>query len=146
MIFIFSFIFKCFLSILMLLIVTNYISKERIDIVKNSKLSMLTLSSVSILSCMYNFSHDSNFILYLIGLLPVTLVFLLYIYLDNKNKELYLILFSNIVLISLNYTFIVIILNFIYYINSIYLEQFNEFFYSDDKVNSDDFKSLNDSE
>jgi hypothetical protein len=130
----------------MLLIATNYISKERIDIVKNSNLSILTLSSVSILSCMYNFSQDSNFILYLIGLLPITLVFLLYIYLDNKNKELYLIIFSNIVLISLNYTFIVIILNFMYYINSIYFEQFNDFFYSDDKIDSDDFKSLNDSE
>ena len=143
---IFSFIFKCFLSVLMFLIATNYIVKDRIDMVKNTNLSILTLSSVSILSCMYHFSYDSNFILYLIGLLPITLVFLLCIYSDNKHKELYLILFSNIILISLNYIFIVIILNFIYYINSIYFEQFNELFHNDNKVNNDDSNSLNDSE
>ncbi len=146
MILIFSFIFKCFLSLLMLLIATNYIIKEKIDMVKSTNLSILTLSSISILTCMYNFSHDSNFTFYLIGLLPVTLVFLLCIYSDDNHMSLYLLLFSNIVLISLNFIFIVIILNFIYYINSIYFEQFNEFFYNEKKYDNDNFKSLEDSE
>tara|TARA_Y100001968_G_C18744786_1_gene430625 strand:- start:232 stop:345 length:114 start_codon:yes stop_codon:yes gene_type:complete len=37
-------------------------------------------------------------------------------------------------------------MNFIYYINSIYFEQFNEFFYNEDKDDADDFKSLEESE
>ena len=146
MILIFSFIFKCFLSLLMMLIATNYLVKEKIDMIKCTNLSILTLSSTSILTCMYNFSYDSNLMIFLVGLLPVTLVFLLCIYSDNNHMSLYLLLFSNIVLISLNYIFIVIILNFIYYINSIYFEQFNEFFYNEKKYDEDNFKSLDDSE
>ena len=146
MILIFSFIFKCFLSLLMLLIVTNYIVKEKIDLVKSTNLSILTLSSISILICMNNFSNDSNFVLFLIGLIPVSFVFLICIYTDHEYMKLYLIIFSNILLISLNYIFIVIIMNFIYYINSIYFEQFNEFFYNEDKDDADDFKSLEESE
>ena len=57
---------------------------------------------------------------------------------DKTNKELYLILFTNIILLSLNYFFIVIILNIIYYVNSIYFEQFNIFFKNDDQVDNDD--------
>ncbi|MAX29814.1 MAG: hypothetical protein CMG14_02705 [Candidatus Marinimicrobia bacterium] len=146
MILIFSFIFKCFLSLFMMLIATNYLVKEKIDMIKSTNLSILTLSSTSILTCMYNFSYDSNLMIFLVGLLPVTLVFLLCIYSDNNHMSLYLLLFSNIVLISLNYIFIVIILNFIYYINSIYFEQFNEFFYNEKKYDEDNFKSLDDSE
>ena len=146
MILIFSFIFKCFLSLLMLLIATNYIVKEKIDLVKSTNLSILTLSSISILICMNNFSNDSNSVLFLIGLIPVSFVFLICIYTDHENMKLYLIIFSNILLISLNYIFIVIIMNFIYYINSIYFEQFNEFFYNEDKDDADDFKSLEESE
>ena len=146
MILIFSFIFKCFLSLLMLLIATNYIVNEKIDLVKSTNLSILTLSSISILICMNNFSNDSNSVLFLIGLIPVSFVFLICIYTDNEYMKLYLIIFSNILLISLNYIFIVIIMNFIYYINSIYFEQFNEFFYNEDKDDADDFKSLEESE
>ena len=146
MILIFSFIFKCFLSLLMLLIATNYIVKEKIDLVKSTNLSILTLSSISILICMNNFSNDSNSVLFLIGLIPVSFVFLICIYKDHEYMKLYLIIFSNILLISLNYIFIVIIMNFIYYINSIYFEQFNEFFYNEDKDDADDFKSLEESE
>ena len=146
MILIFSFIFKCFLSLLMLLIATNYIVKEKIDLVKSTNLSILTLSSISILICMNNFSNDSNSVLFLIGLIPVSFVFLICIYTDSEYMKLYLIIFSNILLISLNYIFIVIIMNFIYYINSIYFEQFNEFFYNEDKDDADDFKSLEESE
>jgi len=146
MILIFSFIFKCFLSLLMLLIATNYIVKEKIDLVKSTNLSILTLSSISILICMNNFSNDSNSVLFLIGLIPVSFVFLICIYTDHENMKLYLIILSNILLISLNYIFIVIIMNFIYYINSIYFEQFNEFFYNEDKDEADDFKSLEESE
>ena len=138
MILIFSFILKCFISILLLLFAVNYISKEKINLIKNNNLSILTLSSVSILSCLYNFSYETSFVVYLVGLVPVTLVFLLHIFSDNKNKELYLILFSNIILISLNYFFIVLMLNLIYYINSIYFEQINEFFINEDKVENDD--------
>lgn len=138
MILIFSFIFKCFISILLLLFAVNYISKKRINLLENSSLSFLTLSSVSLLSCLYNFSYESSLVLYLIGLLPVTLVFLLNIYSDRKNKELYLILFSNIILISLSFFFIVILLNLIYYVNSIYFAQFNEFFINDDKIENDE--------
>ena len=135
MILIFSFVLKCFISILLLLFAVNYISKEKINLIKNNNLSILTLSSVSILSCFYNFSYNTSL---LVGLVPVTLVFLLHIFSDNKNKELYLILFSNIILISLNYFFIVLMLNLIYYINSIYFEQINEFFINEDKVDNDD--------
>ena len=138
MILIFSFVLKCFMSILLLLFAVNYISKEKINLIKNNNLSILTLSSVSILSCLYNFSYETSFVVYLVGLVPVTLVFLLHIFSDNKNKELYLILFSNIILISLNFFFIVLMLNLIYYINSIYFEQFNEFFINEDKVENDD--------
>ena len=138
MILIFSFILKCFISILLLLFAVNYISKEKINLIKNNNLSILTLSSVSILSCLYNFSYNTSLLVYLVGLVPVTLVFLLHIFSDNKNKELYLILFSNIILISLNYFFIVLMLNFIYYINSIYFEQINEFFINEDKIENDD--------
>ena len=138
MILIFSFVLKCFMSILLLLFAVNYISKEKINLIKNNNLSILTLSSVSILSCLYNFSYNTSLLVYLVGLVPVTLVFLLHIFTDNKNKELYLILFSNIILISLNYFFIVLMLNLIYYINSIYFEQFNEFFINEDKVENDD--------
>lgn len=138
MILIFSFVLKCFISILLLLFAVNYISKEKINLIKNNNLSILTLSSVSILSCLYNFSYNTSLLVYLVGLVPVTLVFLLHIFSDNKNKELYLILFSNIILISLNYFFIVLMLNLIYYINSIYFEQINEFFINEDKVDNDD--------
>tara|TARA_A100000164_G_C21674133_1_gene661095 strand:+ start:237 stop:659 length:423 start_codon:yes stop_codon:yes gene_type:complete len=138
MILIFSFVLKCFISILLLLFAVNYISKEKINLIKNNNLSILTLSSVSILSCLYNFSYNTSLLVYLVGLVPVTLVFLLHIFSDNKNKELYLILFSNIILISLNYFFIVLMLNLIYYINSIYFEQINEFFINEDKVENDD--------
>ena len=138
MILIFSFVLKCFMSILLLLFAVNYISKEKINLIKNNNLSILTLSSVSILSCLYNFSYNTSLLVYLVGLVPVTLVFLLHIFSDNKNKELYLILFSNIILISLNYFFIVLMLNFIYYINSIYFEQINEFFINEDKIENDD--------
>lgn len=138
MILIFSFVLKCFMSILLLLFAVNYISKEKINLIKNNNLSILTLSSVSILSCLYNFSYNTSLLVYLVGLVPVTLVFLLHIFTDNKNKELYLILFSNIILISLNYFFIVLMLNLIYYINSIYFEQINEFFINEDKVENDD--------
>ena len=138
MILIFSFVLKCFMSILLLLFAVNYISKEKINLIKNNNLSILTLSSVSILSCLYNFSYNTSLLVYLVGLVPVTLVFLLHIFTDNKNKELYLILFSNIILISLNFFFIVLMLNLIYYINSIYFEQFNEFFINEDKVENDD--------
>lgn len=138
MILIFSFVLKCFMSILLLLFAVNYISKEKINLIKNNNLSILTLSSVSILSCLYNFSYNTSLLVYLVGLVPVTLVFLLHIFSDNKNKELYLILFSNIILISLNYFFIVLMLNLIYYINSIYFEQINEFFINEDKVENDD--------
>ena len=126
------------MSILLLLFAVNYISKEKINLIKNNNLSILTLSSVSILSCLYNFSYNTSLLVYLVGLVPVTLVFLLHIFTDNKNKELYLILFSNIILISLNYFFIVLMLNLIYYINSIYFEQINEFFINEDKVENDD--------
>ena len=138
MILIFSFVLKCFMSILLLLFAVNYISKEKINLIKNNNLSILTLSSISILSCLYNFSYNTSLLVYLVGLVPVTLVFLLYIFTDNKNKELYLILFSNIILISLNYFFIVLMLNLIYYINSIYFEQINEFFINEDKAENDD--------
>ena len=138
MILIFSFVLKCFISILLLLFAVNYISKEKINLIKNNNLSILTLSSVSILSCLYNFSYNTSLLVYLVGLVPVTLVFLLHIFSDNKNKELYLILFSNIILISLNYFFIVLMLNLIYYINSIYFEQINEFFINEDKIENDD--------
>ena len=138
MILIFSFVLKCFMSILLLLFAVNYISKEKINLIKNNNLSILTLSSVSILSCLYNFSYNTSLLVYLVGLVPVTLVFLLHIFSDNKNKELYLILFSNIILISLNFFFIVLMLNLIYYINSIYFEQINEFFINEDKVENDD--------
>ena len=71
-------------------------------------------------------------------MVPITFIFLMYMNNDKTNKELYLILFTNIILLSLNYFFIVIILNIIYYVNSIYFEQFNIFFKNDDQVDNDD--------
>ena len=71
-------------------------------------------------------------------MIPITFIFLMHMNNDKTNKELYLILFTNIILLSLNYFFIVIILNIIYYVNSIYFEQFNIFFKNDDQVDNDD--------
>jgi len=71
-------------------------------------------------------------------MVPITFIFLMYMNNDKTNKELYLILFTNIILLSLNYFFIVIILNIIYYVNSIYFEQFNIFFKNDDQFDNDD--------
>ena len=138
MILIFSFIFKCFISILLLLFSTNYLVKNKLDSSSNINLSILNLSSISLLSCLYSFTSDSNLFLYIIGMVPITFIFLMYMNNDKTNKELYLILFTNIILLSLNYFFIVIILNIIYYVNSIYFEQFNIFFKNDDQVDNDD--------
>ena len=71
-------------------------------------------------------------------MIPITFIFLMHMNNDKTNKEIYLILFTNIILLSLNYFFIVIILNIIYYVNSIYFEQFNIFFKNDDQVDNDD--------
>ena len=138
MILIFSFIFKCFISILLLLFSTNYLVKNKLNSSSNINLSILNLSSISLLSCLYSFTSDSNLFLYIIGMVPITFIFLMYMNNDKTNKELYLILFTNIILLSLNYFFIVIILNIIYYVNSIYFEQFNIFFKNDDQVDNDD--------
>ena len=138
MILIFSFIFKCFISILLLLFSTNYLVKNKLNSSSNINLSILNLSSISLLSCLYSFTSDSNLFLYIIGMIPITFIFLMYMNNDKTNKELYLILFTNIILLSLNYFFIVIILNIIYYVNSIYFEQFNIFFKNDDQVDNDD--------
>lgn len=138
MILIFSFIFKCFISILLLLFSTNYLVKNKLDSSSNINLSILNLSSISLLSCLYSFTSVSNLFLYIIGMVPITFIFLMYMNNDKTNKELYLILFTNIILLSLNYFFIVIILNIIYYVNSIYFEQFNIFFKNDDQVDNDD--------
>ena len=138
MILIFSFIFKCFISILLLLFSTNYLVKNKLNSSSNINLSILNLSSISLLSCLYSFTSDSNLFLYIIGMVPITFIFLMYMNNDKTNKELYLILFTNVILLSLNYFFIVIILNIIYYVNSIYFEQFNIFFKNDDQVDNDD--------
>ena len=138
MILIFSFIFKCFISILLLLFSTNYLVKNKLDSSSNINLSILNLSSISLLSCLYSFTSDSNLFLYIIGMVPITFIFLMYMNNDKTNKELYLILFTNIILLSLNYFFIVIILNIIYYVNSIYFEQFNIFFKNDDQFDNDE--------
>lgn len=71
-------------------------------------------------------------------MVPITFIFLMYMNNDKTNKELYLILFTNIILLSLNYFFIVIILNIIYYVNSIYFEQFNILFKNDDQTDNED--------
>jgi hypothetical protein len=138
MILIFSFIFKCFISILLLLFSINYLVKNKLNSSSNINLSILNLSSISLLSCLYSFTSDSNLFLYIIGMIPITFIFLMHMNNDKTNKELYLILFTNIILLSLNYFFIVIILNIIYYVNSIYFEQFNIFFKNDDQVDNDD--------
>ena len=138
MILIFSFIFKCFISILLLLFSTNYLVKNKLNSSSNINLSILNLSSISLLSCLYSFTSESNLFLYIIGMIPITFIFLMHMNNDKTNKELYLILFTNIILLSLNYFFIVIILNIIYYVNSIYFEQFNIFFKNDDQVDNDD--------
>ena len=138
MILIFSFIFKCFISILLLLFSTNYLVKNKLNSSSNINLSILNLSSISLLSCLYSFTSDSNLFLYIIGMMPSTFILLMHMNNDKTNKELYLILFTNIILLSLNYFFIVIILNIIYYVNSIYFDQFNIFFKNDDQVDNDD--------
>jgi len=109
-----SIILKILYTIVLTFIILFICNKNESNLTKNKDLILFSLSSVSLLSVLFNVStlQANNF--YSIGIVSICIIAMIQVYLNNNKFKLYVIINYLVIAISLGYVVLSLIVALLY--------------------------------